>query len=398
MTRLSYLLYCWVTAVRYHAPRRLTKAGLLVAGGALLAGAIGSDLDQSIAFQTFALMFCLLWVAVAWTPFFRGYFSLARALPRLASVGELFKYVVGGPESVRSSSLRGLELLEDLADPRPGYREFAKLIRPTANWRAFSDGDARPRLEQRDAIVSPGRLPDLRPKGLARAEIQLVPLRRGSLRFCGMTVARADPLGLARSFVRVAAPQRVLVLPQRHAVPLTAFPGMRRYQPGATTLASAIGQSEEFVSVREYRPGDAFRQIHWRSWARAGRPMAKQCQDESAVRHGLLLDTFARQGLEGLFEEAVSVAASFACTGPGQESMLDLLFVGGEAFSGSIGQSSSDSQRLLEVLAARAAEPDAVPGGDAGVVAGTYPGPGQLHLRFFELGQRQARASATTAE
>ena len=44
--------------------------------------------------------------------------------------------------------------------------------------------------------------------------------------------------------------------------------------------------------------------------------------------HALVLDTFTDEPHSEIFEEAVSVAASFACTVLTQESLLDLLFVG----------------------------------------------------------------------
>ena len=63
------------------------------------------------------------------------------------------------------------------------------------------------------------------------------------------------------------------------------------------------------------------------------------------------LDTFARPESSSLFEEAVSVAASFACTIDTQESLLDLLFVGPEAFSFTIGRGVAHADQMLELLA-----------------------------------------------
>ena len=65
-----------------------------------------------------------------------------------------------------------------------------------------------------------------------------------------------------------------------------------RYQEGGVALAANIGRSEEFVSLREYRHGDPVRHIHWRSWAKTGKPIVKEFEDEFFVRHALVLDTF----------------------------------------------------------------------------------------------------------
>jgi uncharacterized protein (DUF58 family) len=116
-------------------------------------------------------------------------------------------------------------------------------------------------------------------------------------------------------------------------------------------MASSVGDSEEFVSLRDYRPGDPLRRIHWKSWARAGKPIVKEYQEEFFVRHGLVLDTFLTAEEGEVFEEAVSVAASFACTIDTQESLLDLMFVGPEAYCVTTGRGLGRTDQLLEILA-----------------------------------------------
>ena len=351
MLRVSYRLYLWLTALNYHLPRRLTKAGLLVGTGVILTGAIGSDIEQSVAFQAFALLSGLFVVAIAWAPLFRGRFAARRALPRLASVDQPFRYRVE-VRNRTSREYRDLELLEELADPRPTLEEFSRLVRPSEQMRTFRlTTGARPRVEHRQAIVKTAALPALGPESAVDVEVEVAPLRRGPLRLRGVTVARKDPLGLFRAFVRVPLPETVLILPKRYRVPPLDLAGTRQYQLGGVALASSIGESEEFVSLRDYRPGDPFRRIHWRSWARAGRPVVKEHQDEFLSRHGLVLDTFAGPTQLDAFEEAVSVAASFACTIETQESLLDLLFAGCQAFCFTAGRSLGQPEQLLEVLA-----------------------------------------------
>ena len=112
-----------------------------------------------------------------------------------------------------------------------------------------------------------------------------------------------------------------------------------------------MGQSEEFVSLREYRRGDPYRHIHWRSWAKTGTPIVKEHEDEFFVRHALVLDTFSADPFSDCFEEAVSVAASFACTIQTQESLLDLLFAGAQAYCFTAGRGLAHADQMLEVLA-----------------------------------------------
>jgi uncharacterized protein (DUF58 family) len=76
----------------------------------------------------------------------------------------------------------------------------------------------------------------------------------------------------------------------------------------------------------------------------------KEYQDEFFERHALVLDTFTdREG--AVFEEAVSLAASFACTLDTQESLLDLMFVGTESFCYTAGRGQMQPGTLVEILA-----------------------------------------------
>ena len=362
MTRLRYRLHRLASALRYRVPRRFTPAGMLALAGLIVSGAIGMDMDQTMAFQAFAFVVCLLAVSLVSALSFRGKFSVRRVLPRFGSVGQSFSY----PVHIRRRTgrvQRDLEWLEEVADPRPTFAEYVRARRARRKDRGFRLRFTAPRRpEQRVAQVKTAGISAFSVKGEAEARVEIVPLRRGPLRFTGVTVARPDPFGLVRGFVRMKLPETVLILPKRYPLPDIALPGTRSYQRGGVSLAAAIGESEEFVSLRDYRPGDPVRHIHWRSWARTGRPIVKEFQDEFFVRHALILDTFIQDDgsdaangghpTSAVFEEAISVAASFACTVGTQESLLDLLFVGPEAVCFTTGRGLGQAEQALEVLAA----------------------------------------------
>ena len=78
--------------------------------------------------------------------------------------------------------------------------------------------------------------------------VELTPLRRGILRFTGVTLARPDPLGLFRALTTVPLPQTVLILPKRYPLPAIALPGTvkisgRRRGPGGAASARARSMS-----------------------------------------------------------------------------------------------------------------------------------------------------------
>ena len=69
------------------------------------------------------------------------------------------------------------------------------------------------------------------------------------------------------------------------------------------------------------------------------------------MRHALILDTFQKTDHSEIFEEAVSVAASFACSLQTQESLLDLMFIGDEAYCFTSGRGLLHVDKMLEILA-----------------------------------------------
>jgi uncharacterized protein (DUF58 family) len=178
-----------------------------------------------------------------------------------------------------------------------------------------------------------------------------VPTRRGYVRLAALGVSRPDPLGLFKSVKTIPQPDSLLVLPRRYPVQALRLAGRRHYQAGGIALASPVGDSQEFVSLRDYRPGDPLRHIHWRSWARTGRPIIKQFREEFVVRHALLLDTFLESRDEQVLEAAVSVAASLACAPRQPDSLLDLMLVGHAAYTFPSGRGLAPTERMLEVLA-----------------------------------------------
>ena len=336
----------------YWLRRRFTLPGLCVAGGWLVAASFGVDIVNTVIYQSFALLFAFLIFSFACSFFFPAKFSASRLLPRFGTAGQPLPYQVV-VKNLTAQKQAGLTLLDDLADPRPPFAEWlAFQLAESRRIRPFRVSQRRERNPFRRATLKPAEIPPLPAKGEGTVSLELVPLRRGLLKFVGVTVARPDPLGLFRSFRKVPAPQTVLILPKRYPLPPLALPGQLKYQEGGVALAANVGQSEEFVALRDYRHGDPLRHIHWRSWAKTGKPIVKEFEDEFFVRHALVLDTFSDAPHSELLEEAVSVAASFACTVLTQESLLDLLFVGNQSYCFTVGRGLAHADQMLEILAA----------------------------------------------
>jgi uncharacterized protein (DUF58 family) len=341
---MSWLIYC--------SQRRLTFTGWMILMGFSVAAFGGLDMESLSVYQGFVLLLWLLLVAFAFCLFFRLPFSAVRLLPRFGTTGQAFVYRVR-IKNPTSKIQAGLTLMENPADPRPSFQEWlARQLAEERKVRSLRLSRPQQRYNPfRIAVVSHAPVPPIPANGEVEVQIAVTPLRRGLLRLEGLTLARTDPFGLVRAFARFRWPETVLILPRRYLLPPVVMAGSLRFQEGGVALASNVGQSDEFVSLREYRRGDPLRRIHWRSWARIGKPIVREFEDEFFARHALVLDTFSDEPYSEVFEEAVSVAASFACAVRTQESLLDLLFVGEQAYCFTTGRGVGHVEQMLEILA-----------------------------------------------
>lgn len=353
MRRLLYAALRSFGALDHWLRERLTPAGWVVLGAAGAAGAAGLDTSRTLTYQAFAFLGALL--ALAWLASlaFRARVEARRELPRYATVGERCSYRVTLANRGRHA-LRGVLVRERFADPRPAFDAWRRAREPgehRRNWWDRNVGYFRWRwlIEQRlPAGAVAAELPVLAPGERQSVKLDFTVRHRGRIALEGLTLGRADPLGLVTGLARVPLKARLIALPKRYRLPELALPGRRRFQPGGVSLAAAVGDSEEFLALRDYRPGDPLQRVHWKSFARAGKPVVKEYQDEFFERHALVLDTGG--GHEAL-EEAVALAASFVYTLDTHECLLDLLFVGDEVRAYTAGRGQMQSEHMLEVLA-----------------------------------------------
>ena len=345
-----------VYSVSHWTRRRFTRAGQLLLVAIVATGVLGIDTDLTRAYQFFSLLAALIIVAIVSGVFFRARFRVRRQLPAFGTVSDTITYRIT-VENCSSKTQRDLVFSENVEAKFPSCTEFQRIRQPgeeKQNWLDRVVGYRRWAWQmrlRRGVDISEYPLASLSAATETELSVTVTPLRRGYIRFIGAIIARPDPFGLFRAFARVVTQDALLVLPRRYPVPDIQLPGSRRYQQGGVALASSVGDAQEFFALRDYRQGDPLRHIHWRSWARRGEPIVKQYQDEYFVRHALILDTFMDTVEHPVFEEAVSVAASFTCSIQQQDTLLDLMFVGTEAYRFTTGRSLSSIDSMMEVLA-----------------------------------------------
>jgi uncharacterized protein (DUF58 family) len=279
-------------------------------------------------------------------------------LPRFATAGVPLSYTVRVWHHDKRE-LRRAWLTDTPPDPRPSLEAFSVLREPGEEERnGFDRRFAYFRwqwLLLGNRLFTGGACDDdltLKQGQQGRVSIQITPLRRGVILLDDLRVQLPDPFGLFQRCRKVKAPPATLtVLPRRFPLPPIELPGGAAFKISGEANTTSIGTSGEFVGLRDYRPGDPLRQIHWKSWARTGRPIVKELEDTFYPRYGLIVDTLSCDRTDHQFEEAISVAASFAASIDTSESLLDLMFIKNTAHIVTAGRGLERAEKLLEVLA-----------------------------------------------
>lgn len=335
---------------------RFTPLGRMLFSGLIAVGLFSLNPRATLAYQLAALMLAVLLGAMLWAPLFRARVRAWRRLPRYATAGVPFAYTL----EIENGARRALGELEVIDEPaavtaHEAIAQARALAPARRGWwrrRVGYMGFVRALRLLEGVHGTPVSVPSLAAGERTRVRMTLTPTRRGHLRLARLRLMRSDPLWVFHALVRVPLADRVLVLPRRYPVSWNGSSGaLRRAQRGRSRARSA-GSGTDFARLREYRPRDSLRHIHWRAWARLGEPVVKEFHEDSPSRNALVFDTRApAQCTRDTFEEAVSVAASFVTDAGWRSGRLDVLIAGDSAVRlGQHGEAGGLS-RMLELLA-----------------------------------------------
>ena len=142
LERYHYYNYRAFSSLKPRITRRITLVGWMIAGAFLATGSMGIDTSNSLAYQTFSLLGCILIAALIGTRGRRLKMSVERTLPKFGSVGRRLTYEVTVHNNSRHTA-RGLTFFEHLPDPRPSFEEFAFSREPYEDQRNWFDRSHR---------------------------------------------------------------------------------------------------------------------------------------------------------------------------------------------------------------------------------------------------------------
>jgi len=127
-------------------------------------------------------------------------------------------------------------------------------------------------------------------------------------------VARSDPAGLFRARRDLPVVEEFAVFPRVYDVAGLAPLGAQRSLAPHEATASRPGQALLYLGVRDYRPGDDLRHIHWPATARRGMLVVKEREVDLAPYFTLFVDLERRHragtGRKSTHEYLIRTAAS----------------------------------------------------------------------------------------
>lgn len=181
-------------------------------------------------------------------------------------------------------------------------------------------------------------VPKMPPGSSALTSYSVVPIQRGEHSLPPLRVICGAPFGLFTVVKSMENESRFLIYPELEKLPLLKSRSRAATALGELTSPTGRGDTHSLRSVREYRPGDDLRQVHWKASARQGpgSPLLVREHHAPAPNRVLLfLDTSgqgAQAGIQDSFERAVVLAASilWSATRDGTQAGLALREPNGE--------------------------------------------------------------------
>jgi uncharacterized protein (DUF58 family) len=213
--------------------------------------------------------------------------------------------------------------------------------------------------------------------------------RRGLHRLDGIRVATCFPFGLFQK--TVFNPDEAVILVCPALVPLSLPIVQQLAAMGQDHARGRRGPGMALYNLREYRPGDDSRAIHWMTTARTSKLMLKETEADDQRIVTILLSPVAAADNEIAFERAVSIAASLVAYFHDRDYSIRAV-IGDEEIR--FGTGVEHYVRILRALALckrrvpdaahiNQEHPDRPPSREAGIVIGVMAAPADESVTEF---------------
>jgi uncharacterized protein (DUF58 family) len=123
------------------------------------------------------------------------------------------------------------------------------------------------------------------------------------------------------------------------------------YQTGRVRASALAGESFDLLGVRPYRVGDRLRDLHARSWARAGEPMVREYRQEQFERVGVVLHGQGTKVARERFDAALEVTAGLVDTLKEADALVDVVLLSDPPAEARAGRHTGSLEAILDLLA-----------------------------------------------
>ena len=276
------------TRYRYH----LHPPGLIYVGLAVLVGLAAMNRQNNLLFAVLGFMVAGLLVSGLVSGLMLRGLRVTRLLSHHGAVGRplVIRYVVNN----RNRLLPGFDLH---IEERP--------VEGVCPWGRLMD-------------AAPAWVMHLGPRETAHGEAVFWPRRRGEARFGALRVWTTFPFGLIRKSATFDQPQHTLICPKLYALERRVLDAVGPHGLAGVKISPRPPDptgGDDYWGMREYRPGDALRQIAWKRSACLDSLVVLERSMPAPPRLRVILNLSTPPSQLGdggadLEEDAISLAAS----------------------------------------------------------------------------------------
>lgn len=354
--RFLYLNYSRFSKTQKWRQEHITKSGYTLIIFLFITALMGLDINKKPSYYVFSILLSILIISIISSRIFSSKLILKRILPKYGTVNQTLVYDLK-IKNLKNKKELSIFYKDKFADSLPSIEEFINIPEPNERKRNIWDRNLLYYrwlfLKKKKRNVK-SRLIEL-PKILANQEIttkiDILPTKRGILKFKLSLLNKPDIFAMFKGAKYLLNEDEILILPQRYLLNSPNLDTKKLNSGLNTEFLSVMGNGDEFFALRDYRNGDSIKDIHWKSWAKKGKPIVKEYQEHSYFRKALILDPYSNN--EDIFETAISLTASYVAPLNNKSSNIDKIFI--NDYSESL---KNNKKQILMYLAKLQRKPD----------------------------------------
>ncbi|MDE3112646.1 MAG: DUF58 domain-containing protein [Chloroflexota bacterium] len=271
--------------------------------------------------------FALLWLALFVA-------AVASGVDLLSYLAYLILFVGGAMWLVSRQTLEGLTVSRQIGQAYAHLGDTIELRYELRNAHRFGKLWLEIFEESNWPEHLPGRVLSIAGSKDRKWKVLVKALRRGRFELGPIVMRSGDPFGLFATEQRIDAPALILVYPKVEQLPHWQLPGSQ-LEGGVLTGQRSLQATSMVMGIREYRPGDAYNRIHWRSSARHRALQVKEFELDKTADMWICLDVDSHwhrgEGESATIERAVTVVASVVAKALREHRSVGLVTSGGRA-------------------------------------------------------------------